>query len=66
MSLKKIDYNSKLITVKEFANEYGIGINKSYEIVHKKDFPKVKIGRKILIIRDKVDDFFTRQIGREF
>ena len=66
MSLKKIDYNSKLITVKEFANEYGIGINKSYEIVHKKDFPKVKIGRKILIIRDKVDDFFTRQIGTEF
>lgn len=66
MSLKTIDYNSKLMTVKEFAIEYGIGINKSYEIVHKKDFPKVKIGRKILIIRDKVDDFFTRQIGREF
>ena len=66
MSLKKIDYNSKLITVKEFANEYGIGINKSYEIVHKKDFPKVKIGRKIFIIRDKVDKFFDENIGEEF
>ena len=65
MNYKKECYNTKLITVKEFASEYGLGVNKSYEIVHKKDFPKVKVGRKILIIRDKIDDFFIRQIGME-
>lgn len=66
MSVKTIYNNSKLITVQEFAYEYGIGVNKSYEIVHKKDFPKIKIGRKILIIRDKVDKFFDENIGEEF
>ena len=63
---KETKYDKKLITVQKFASEYGIGINKSYEIVHKKDFPKVKVGRKILIIKDKVDDFFVNQIGTEF
>ncbi|MFR4002551.1 MAG: helix-turn-helix domain-containing protein [Romboutsia timonensis] len=59
-------YNTKLITVQDFASRYGIGINKSYQIVHKKDFPKIKVGRKILIIEDKVDKFFTENIGQEF
>ena len=63
---KEIEYNKKLITVQKFASEYGIGINKSYEIVHKKDFPKIMVGRKILIIKDKIDDFFVKQIGTEF
>lgn len=66
MGLNITGYNTKFITVQEFASQYGIGINKSYEIVHKKDFPKIKVGRKILIIRDKVDDFFMKKIGAEF
>lgn len=66
MDCNIITHNTKLMTVREFASEYGIGVNKSYEIVHKKGFPKVKIGRKILIIRDKVDDFFINKIGEEF
>ena len=58
--------NVKLITVKQFALEYGIGMNKSYEIVHRKNFPKIKLGKRILIIRDKVDNFFAENIGEEF
>ena len=61
----KLD-NKKFITVQQFAFEYGIGMNKSYEIVNKKNFPKVKVGRKILIIRDRVDRFFVENIGEEF
>lgn len=66
MNKNKIISNAKLITVQQFACEYGIGINKSYEIVHSEGFPKIKVGRKILIIRDKIDDFFYGQIGVEF
>ena len=66
MNIDKIISNTKLITVKQFACEYGIGINKSYEIVHSEGFPKIKVGRKILIVRDKIDDFFVEQIGTEF
>lgn len=65
MDYQLINNNKKLITVKEFAALYGIGMNKSYEIVHKEGFPKVNIGRKILIVRDKIDDFFIKQIGME-
>ena len=58
--------NKKLITVKEFAIEYGIGTNKAYEMVNSKGFPKVKLGRKILIIRDRVDEFLYESIGNSF
>lgn len=56
----------KLITVKEFAMEYGIGTNKAYEIVNSKGFPIVRLGRKILIIRDRIDEFLYKNIGESF
>ena len=58
--------NKKLITVKEFAKEYGIGTNKAYEMVNSKGFPVVKLGRKILVIRDRVDEFLYKSIGNSF
>lgn len=58
--------NKKLITVKEFANEYGIGTNKAYEMVNSKGFPVVKLGRKILVIKDKVDEFLYNNVGNSF
>ena len=58
--------NKKLITVKEFAKEYGIGTNKAYERVNSKGFPVVKLGRKILVIRDRVDEFLYKSIGNSF
>ena len=58
--------NKKLITVKEFAEEYGVGINKAYEMVNSKGFPVVKLGRKILVIKDKVDEFLYNKVGKSF
>lgn len=58
--------NKKLITVKEFAMEYGIGTNKAYEMVNSKGFPVVKLGKKILVIRDRVDEFLYSNIGTTF
>ncbi|WP_075809131.1 helix-turn-helix domain-containing protein [Paraclostridium sordellii] len=58
--------NSKIMTVKQFSMEYNIGQNKAYEIVHAKDFPMIKCGKKIIIIRDKVDDWLYSQIGKSF
>lgn len=56
----------KLISVKEFAKEYNIGINRAYELTYVRDFPVIKLGRKNLIIREKVDDFFSNNIGKIF
>lgn len=58
--------SKKLITVKEFAMEYGIGTNKAYEMVNSKGFPVVKLGRKILVIRDRIDEFLYSNIGATF
>lgn len=56
----------KTMTVKEFCEEYGIGENKAYEIVNSKGFPMFKCGRKIIIIRSKVDEWLEDQIGMHF
>lgn len=57
---------SKLIDVKTFANEYNIGINKAYQFVNAKGFPKIKVGKRILIIRSKIDEFIEASVGKEF
>ena len=58
--------NKKLISVKEFASEYGLGANKAYEMVNSKGFPIVKLGRKILIIKDRIDEFLYDNVGNSF
>lgn len=45
----------KLMTVKDFCSEYGIGLNSGYELVKDKTAPVIKIGKKILLVRSKVD-----------
>ncbi|WP_160690116.1 helix-turn-helix domain-containing protein [Clostridium sp. C2-6-12] len=62
----KFSNDSKTMSVKEFCSEYKVGINKGYEIINRKDFPMLRLGRKILIIRSKVDEWMENQIGRTF
>lgn len=57
--------NKKTITVKEFAEEYGLGLNKAYELVRAKGFPMFRLGKKILIISSKVDEFMESCIGKK-
>ena len=58
--------SKKLITVKEFAEKYGIGLNKAYEMANSKGFPIIRLGRKILVIKDRVDDFLYNSVGNKF
>lgn len=62
MSIKQ----NKSMSVREFCREYGIGYNKAYQIVNAEGFPMIKCGRKILIIRSKVDEWLENQIGKSF
>lgn len=64
--MKNMIENKKTISVKEFCSEYGVGINKGYEIVNIKDFPMVRLGRKIIIIRSKLDEWMENHIGENF
>ncbi|CED92959.1 Helix-turn-helix domain [Romboutsia ilealis] len=58
--------NKKLMTVKEFAKEYGLGTNKAYEMVRAKGFPVITLGKKKLIVRDRIDEFLYKNIGNSF
>lgn len=53
----------KTMGVKEFAEEYGIGINSAYAIVNSENFPMIRNGRKIIIIRSKIEDWLFSKIG---
>lgn len=54
------------MTPKEFSQEYQIGWNKTYQLVHRTDFPKIKNGNRILIIRSQVEQWIVANIGLEF
>lgn len=56
----------KTIDVKEFAKIYGIGITSAYNIVRYKDFPKIKVGKKIIIFKDEIDIWFRKHQGESF
>lgn len=66
ISVKREINKPKTMTVKEFSKEYGIGINKCYEIVHAKKFPTVQFGKRIVIISSKVDEWLENNIGKQF
>ena len=68
METNKIEnkVQKKTLTVKEFASQYGIGVNKAYEIVYTSNFPMIKMGRRIIVIASKVDDWFESKIGEIF
>lgn len=62
----EFDSESRIWDVKQFSKAYGIGMNTAYEMVHAKDFPKIKKGRKFFILKNKVEDWFEKNIGRTF
>lgn len=67
---RTLDYTrhikKKTMTVEEFRKEWGVGYNKAYEMVNAEDFPIIKLGRKYLIIRSKVDEWIETHIGTQF
>jgi hypothetical protein len=57
---------SKTMSVKDFSIEYGIGENKCYELVNSIGFPMFRCGKRIVIIRSKVDEWLEEQVGKCF
>lgn len=57
-------FGNKTMSVKEFSAAYSIGVNKSYELVNMPNFPMIKLGKKILIIRERVDKWLEGNIGK--
>lgn len=54
------------ITVKDIAEKLHCSEKKAYQIVNQPGFPKIKIGRSILIPENKFNEFMNKLIGKEF
>lgn len=64
--IKDVGHSNKTMSVREFCSEYGIGLNRGYQIINIEGFPKVRLGRRILIIRSKLEEWIEAQIGKNF
>lgn len=49
------------LTVSDLQHALGIGKNQAYDLVNRADFPKIRVGRKILIPRDALSRWLDKQ-----
>jgi len=54
----------KTLTVKELARELSIGLNAAYNLVNTEGFPALRIGTKIVVPVELLDDWI-RENARE-
>lgn len=52
--------DKKMYTVKDIKNYFNCGINQAYSMVSRKDFPKVKIGRRYYIPQEQFEKWIIR------
>lgn len=48
-------------SVKETAQVLNIGMNSAYNLVNSKDFPKITLGRKILVPKKALEQWIESQ-----
>lgn len=56
----------KYLTVQEIQEVLNLGRTKIYELVNQPDFPKVKMGRKILIPESEFNSFMKRYLYKTY
>ena len=58
-------YKPNVLTPKQLSQHLGISLNTTYELCRKKDFPSLKIGRKILILEDELSTWLQKQTTKK-
>lgn len=53
------------MSVKDIQVELGLSKNSAYKLVNLTGFPKVKIGKKILVPRDEFEKFIKQHVGSQ-
>lgn len=56
----------RILTVKDVKNILGCGMNRAYEIVNQRDFPKIKIGKRFYIPEDEFEKWLETYIRKEY
>ncbi len=55
------DMKKTTISVQELASELGISMTKAYELVRREDFPVIRIGKRILIPVEILNEWLRRE-----
>lgn len=48
---------------KDISKTLGIGMTKTYELINRVDFPKVRIGKSIVIPSKQFEEYMNKWIG---
>ena len=68
--MRKSKYNSfdelpLMLTVEDVSHVLGIGLAHAYEVAHRKDFPTITLGSRIIVPRDKLMAWIEEQAAQK-
>ena len=66
--MKESEYKSYndlplFLNAETIAKLLGISISSSYELMHEKDFPSLKIGSRLLVPKEKFSEWIDKKTG---
>ena len=53
-----------ILSTKEVSQKLHMGINQTRELIKRKDFPKIIIGRKYIIPEDELEKWVIKNLGK--
>lgn len=56
----------RLLTAKDLQQILGCGKNRAYELMHTSGFPTIKIGGRMYVSPDGMNDWIERYSGRKY
>ena len=62
MEIENTKIERLTVTVPQMAEMIGISRPKAYELANRADFPAIRLGRKIVVPKDKLRDWLDRQV----
>ena len=60
---KSYDELPLMLNAETIKNVLGISLTSAYELMHEEDFPRIKIGSRIIVPKDKFRDWIDKKSG---
>ncbi len=57
--------NIGTLNVKQLAGYLGIGTNVAYQLVHRRDFPSIRIGKRIIIPKSQLEEWLKTNADKK-
>ncbi len=65
--MRRFDMNTtKILTAKDVSKRLGMGINQTRALIKRKDFPKIRVGKRILIPEDALEEWIHTSIYKSY